>query len=260
MVILYLGSLAFLLATAFRKIDDFTSEVTGETTFANVDKAFSQDFVRDTVLRSVWVALLVTLLDLVIALPVGFYLAKVASATVRRALLVSFTLPLWAGYLVKAYAWRAILDAGGADSGGVLEGTFGFTPGLGMTAVVITLAYLWLPYMILPVVAGLERLPSSLLDASSDLGAPSARTFVSVVMPLLVPSIAAGAVFTFSLSLGDYIVPNVVGGKTQLIGNLIGRTILAPNLPLAAAYTMWPILIMVVFLLFSKRLGAFDNL
>ncbi|GBL21925.1 inner membrane ABC transporter permease protein YdcU [Acidimicrobiaceae bacterium] len=125
---------------------------------------------------------------------------------------------------------------------------------------IITLAYLWFPYMFLPIYSGFERLPESLIDASSDLGAGSIRTFFSVMMPMLVPSIAAGSIFTFSLSLGDYITVKIVGGKSQMIGNIIERTLLAPNQPLAAAFTLWPITIMVAYLFVMARLGAFKNL
>ena len=162
-------------------------------------------------------------------------------------------LPLWAGYLVKGYAWKALLrpaPASGDRTAAFLDSVFGFTPGFGTLAVVIALTYLWLPFMILPIYAGLERLPPSLLDAAGDLGAKPLRTFTSVVVPLLVPSIAAGSIFTFSLSLGDYIMPRLVTeGKVTMIGNLIYSTLLAPNQPLAAAYTLWPLLIIIVYLL-----------
>jgi putative spermidine/putrescine transport system permease protein len=141
-----------------------------------------------------------------------------------------------------------------------LKSVVGWSPGFGYVAVIFTLTYLWFPYMLLPVYAGLERLPNSLLDASSDLGAGSARTFWSVIMPMLVPSIAAGSIFTFSLSLGDYITVKVVGGTAQMIGNIIERVLLAPNQPLAAAFTLWPVGIMLVYLAAMARLGAFKNL
>ena len=133
-------------------------------------------------------------------------------------------------------------------------------PGFGYIAVILSLTYLWLPYMVLPIYTGLERLPESLLDAAGDLGARPFRTFRSVIMPLMVPSIAAGSIFTFSLSLGDYIIPSVVTErKVLLVGNLISNTLLAPNQPLAAAFTLWPLLIIVVYLLTMKRVGAFES-
>jgi len=198
---------------------------------------------------------------LVIALPVALYISRLASKWAKRGMIVALLLPLWSGYLVKVYALRAVF-APGSDfgSGGFLNGTFGWSPGFGYVAVVLTLVYLWFPYMLLPIYAGLERLPNSLLDASSDLGAGSLRTFRSVIMPMLVPSIAAGSIFTFSLSLGDYITVKVVGGTAQMIGNIIERVLLAPNQPLAAAFTLWPVGIMLAYLALMARLGAFENL
>jgi putative spermidine/putrescine transport system permease protein len=264
LLIVYVGSLVVLVATAFLTLDPFTQQV--ETTFTteNVDTAFTTaTFVR-TVARSVYVALAVTIICLVIALPLAFYIAKVAKPWARRGLIVAVLLPLWAGYLVKAYSWRAMLEPGSefgvSGEGGFLKSVFGWTPGFGLTAVIITLAYMWLPYMVLPIYAGLDRLPPSLLDASGDLGGRPLRTFRSIVMPMLVPSIAAGSIFTFSLSLGDYITPKIVGARVQLIGNLIERTLLAPNQPLAAAFTLWPILIIVVYLVVMSRLHAFESL
>ena len=264
LLVVYIGSLALLVVTAFFKLDGTTQKPTNEFTMENIDTAFTTpEFVR-TVIRSVGVAASVTLLCLVIALPMAFYIAKIAKPWSRRGLLVAVLLPLWAGYLVKGYAWRAMLSPGSrfsaSGSGGVLDSVFGWTPGFGRTALVITLAYQWLPYMVLPIYAGLERLPASLLDASADLGGRPLRTFRSIVGPMLVPSIAAGSIFTFSLSLGDYIMPNIVGGTTQLIGNLIARTLLAPNQPLAAAFTLWPMLIIVAYLATMSRLKAFENL
>ncbi len=258
LLVVYIGSLLLLIVTAFFSIDGFTQRTTTELTAGNLDTAFTEWVFVRTVLRSVGVATAVTMLCIAIALPMAFYIAKVATTRVRRSLIVAVLLPLWAGYLVKAYAWRAMLQGG--DQGGVLKSWLGFTPGFGIAGVIVTLTYLWLPYMVLPVYAGLERLPASLLDAAGDLGARPWRSFRTVVVPLLVPSIAAGSLFTFSLSLGDYITPKVVGGTTQLIGNLIERTLLAPNQPLAAAYTLWPVVIVVAYLVAMTRLGAFESL
>jgi putative spermidine/putrescine transport system permease protein len=261
LIVIYLGSLAVLVVSAFFSIDEFTNETTTDFTMGNIEEVLGTRAYTDTVIRSVGVAAAVTVLSLVIALPLAFYIAKLAKPWARRALIVSATLPLWAGYLVKAYAMRAVFEPGGSSGGGgFLEGAIGWTPGFGLPAVVLTLTYLWIPYMILPIYAGLDRLPSSLLDASGDLGGRPFRTFRSVILPLLVPAIAAGSIFTFSLSLGDYITVKIVGSKTQLIGNLIERTLLAPNVPLAAAFTLWPIVIMVAYLIVMARLGAFESL
>lgn len=264
LLVVYIGSLVLLVATAFFKLDSFTQKPTSELTLDNFDTAFTTAAFRSTIFRSIGVAASVTLVCLALSLPMAFYIAKIAKPRVRRALIVAVVLPLWAGYLVKGYAWRAMLEPGsqfGASaSGGFLKSVFGWTPGFGLVGVIITLSYLWLPYMLLPIYAGLDRLPPSLLDAAGDLGARPGRTFTSVIAPLLVPSIAAGSIFTFSLSLGDYIIANVVGGKTQLIGNLIARTLLAPNQPLAAALTLWPIVIVVFYLIAMARLRAFESL
>ena len=261
LLVVYVLSLVLLIFASLYTIDDFTFETTDVRTLDNLRRAFTQRDVLDVVLRSVLVALAVTAVCLVIALPTAFYIAKVARPWARRGLIVSCLLPLWAGYLVKGYAWKALLrPAGEGADGGFLQSVFGFTPGFGMVAVVMTLTYLWLPFMILPIYAGLERLPPSLLDAAGDLGAKPLRTFTSVIVPLLVPAIAAGSIFTFSLSLGDYIMPRLASeGKVTMIGNLIYSTFLAPNQPLAAAYTLWPLLIIVVYLLGMRRAGAFES-
>lgn len=265
MLVVYVASLALLVVSAFFRLDGFTGEPTSELTTDNVRRAFTTRSFVDVVVRSVAIAATVTALCLVIAVPTAFYIAKVARPWARRGLVVAVLMPLWAGYLVKGYAWKAMLRPAsefGVDTrGGVLDSVFGYTPGFGYVAVVLALTYLWLPYMVIPVYAGLERLPSSLLEAAGDLGARPLRTFTSVVTPLLVPSIAAGSIFTFSLSLGDYITPRLVTeGSVTMVGNVIYSTLLAPNQPLAAAYTMWPLLIIVAYLLAMRRVGAFDSL
>jgi putative spermidine/putrescine transport system permease protein len=180
----------------------------------------------------------------------------VASPRVRRLMVVAVLTPLWASYLVKAYAWRTIL----APDGPLSYVTGGHTPGYGLTATVITLAYLWLPYMVIPLYAGFEKLPRSLLEASADLGAASLRTLRSVILPLVFPALAAGSIFTFSLTLGDYIAVGIVGGKTQLLANVIyGQLVTANNQPLAAALTVVPFVAIILYLLAMKRTGALEN-
>ena len=261
LVVVYLGSLAMLVVSAFYQLDEFTGKSNGQFSFENITVVVTKGVYRSLMLRSVMVATAVTVLCLFIALPVALYVSRLASKWAKRGMIVALLLPLWSGYLVKVYALRAVF-APGSDfgSGGFLNGTFGWSPGFGYVAVVLTLTYLWFPYMLLPIYAGLERLPNSVLDASSDLGAGSLRTFRSVIMPMLVPSIAAGSIFTFSLSLGDYITVKVVGGTAQMIGNIIERVLLAPNQPLAAAFTLWPVGIMLAYLALMARLGAFENL
>jgi len=206
-------------------------------------------------LRTLKIAALVTLLDIVLALPIAFFMAKVVRPRFRRLLVAAVLVPLWASYLVKAFSWRAIIGA----PGGVLDKTFGTSPNYGEVGLVIVLAYLWLPYMVVPIYAGLERLPDSLLDASSDLGAHFGFTFRKVVMPLLMPAIVAGSIFTFSLSLGDYIAVDLVGGNTQVIGSVVFDNFSA-DLPFAAAFAVVPVIIMVAYILGIRRTGALENL
>jgi putative spermidine/putrescine transport system permease protein len=260
LVVVYLGSLAVLLVSAFWTTDDFTGEIVHEATLDNFRSIFTTGVYRTVTLRTIGVAAAVTVICAVLAFPMALFMAKVASPRSRRELVVLVLTPLWASYLVKAYAWRAMLAGEGVVNWALAP--FGLTgPGFGLTATVIVLTYLWLPFMVLPVYAGMERLPDSMLEASSDLGAKAGRTVRSVVVPLAFPAVVAGAIFTFSLSLGDYIVVQIVGGKSQLIGNLIqGNAGAANNLPLAAALAAVPIVIMILFLLAVRRTGALDNL
>lgn len=199
-------------------------------------------------------ALLVTVICAVLAVPLGLHMAKVASPRMRLVLVVAVTTPLWASYLVKAYAWRVLLSPDGPLVGHRIH------PGYGLVATVITLTYLWLPYMIIPVFAAFERVPNHLIDASSDLGASDLSTLRRVMAPLVFPGIAAGSIFTFSLSLGDYIAVTIVGGKTQMLGNIIyGQLVTANNQPLAAALSIIPLAAVVLYLLAMRRTGALEN-
>ena len=201
-----------------------------------------------------------TLIDAVLAFPIAYYMAKVASSRVRAVLVIAVLMPLWASYVVKVYAWRIILQENGPLNW--LLDPFGLSgPGFGTSAGVIVFSYLWLPFMILPVYAGLERIPDSLLEASSDLGAAAGRTFLRVVLPLAFPAVVAGSIFTFSLTLGDYITPGLVMAGTQFIGNVVYANVgVANNLPLAAAFATVPVIVMIVYLALAKRMGAFDSL
>ena len=258
--LVYIAALAALLITAFWTTDTFTGQVRTEWTLDNIITVVTGSLYQTVTLRTLGIAVLVTVVDIVIALPIAYFMAKVASPRLRYALVIAVLMPLWASYLVKAYAWRSVLSEGGIVDWALrpfgLEG-----PGYGLPAVIMTLAYLWLPYVILPIFAGLERVPDSLLEASGDLGAKAGRTFFQVVLPMLLPSIIAGAIFSFSLSLGDYITVNIVGGANQLLGNLVYTNVgAANNLPLAAAIALIPVAIMSVFLLAVRRTGALDNL
>jgi putative spermidine/putrescine transport system permease protein len=257
LVLVYIVALAALLVTALWTVDSFTGEITQTWNVDNIITVVTGALYQTVTLRTLGVAVLVTVVDIVIALPIAFYMAKVASPRLQRILVIAVLMPLWASYLVKAYAWRSVLAEGGvADS---LSG--GNSPGYGMPAVIITLAYLWLPYVILPIYAGLERVPNSLLEASSDLGASTGRTLRLIVLPMLWPAIIAGSIFSFSLSLGDYITVNIVGGANQLLGNLVYTNVgAANNLPLAAAIALIPIGIMVIYLAAVRRTGALENL
>jgi putative spermidine/putrescine transport system permease protein len=255
LAVAYLGSLAVLLVSAFWGTDSFTGAVVRTFTTDNIVRAFTDAVFRAVTLRTVGVALLVTVICMVLAVPLALYMAKIASPAIRLALVVAVTTPLWASYLVKAYAWRVLLSPEGP-----LSWATGYTPGYGLVATVITLSYLWLPYMVIPVFAAFERVPNALVDASSDLGASSLTTLRSVMAPLVFPGIAAGSIFTFSLSLGDYIAVTIVGGKTQMLGNIIyGQLVTANNQPLAAALSIIPLAAIILYLLAMRRTGALEN-
>ncbi|WP_245901103.1 ABC transporter permease [Prauserella shujinwangii] len=256
----YLGALAALFVTAFWHTNTFTGEIVREWTLDNFVTLFTNDVYRTITVRTIGIAALVTLVDAVLAFPMAFAMAKFCSPRAQRILVIAIMTPLWASYLVKAYSWRIMLSGNGVVDW--LLAPFGVdSPGYGLTATVLTLAYLWLPYMILPIYAGLERLPDSLVDASGDLGAPPWRTFRSVVLPLTFPAIVAGSIFTFSLSLGDYISVRIVGGANQMLGNVVYDNIgAANNLPFAATVATVPVVIMLGYLAVVRRTGALDNL
>ena len=260
LVVAYLGSLAVLLVSAFWSTDSFTGAIVRQPTADNFTALLKGEVYRAITLRTLGLAVGVTVVDVLLGFPVAFFMAKVARRRWRPLLLAAVLTPLWASYLVKAYAWRVMVG-----TGGVLDWALGplglHGPGFGLTAVWLVLAYLWLPYMILPIFAGLDRLPDSLLEASSDLGAHAGRTFRSVILPLAMPAVVAGSIFTFSLTLGDFVAVNIVGGKTQMIGNVIYANVgAANNLPFAAALACIPVVIMVVYLLAARRAGALERL
>jgi putative spermidine/putrescine transport system permease protein len=259
LLVAYVGSLSVLLVAALWRLDTFTAEVVHDYGLQNFRLLWESDVYRAITLRTVGIAAAVTLTDAVLAFPIAFYMAKVASPRVRGLLLVAITMPLWASYLVKVYAWRLILQEEGALNWSL--GPLGLHgPGFGNVATWLVFSYLWLPFMIIPIYAGLERIPSSLLEASGDLGAKAGRTFRSVILPTALPAVAAGSIFTFSLTLGDYITPRLVS-STQFIGNVVYDNVgVANNLPLASAFACVPILIMLAYLLLVRRLGAFESL
>lgn len=257
LVLVYVVALAALLITALWTVDSFTGAITQTWTLDNIITVVTGALYQTVTLRTIAVAALVTVIDIAIALPIAFYMAKVASARMQRILVIAVLMPLWASYLVKAYAWRSVLAEGGVAD----WATGGNSPGYGLPATIVTLSYLWLPYVILPIYAGLERVPASLLEASSDLGASTSKTLRLVVLPMLWPAIIAGSIFSFSLSLGDYITVNIVGGANQLLGNLVYTNVgAANNLPLAAAIALIPVVIMFVYLGVVRRTGSLENL
>jgi putative spermidine/putrescine transport system permease protein len=259
LVVAYLGSLAVLFLSAFWQLDEFSGQIVKEPSFDNFRLLWENDVYRKIAMRTIGIAALVTVTDAILAFPIAFFMAKVASPRVRGLLVVGVLMPLWASYLVKVYAWREILSEEGILNWALSPlGVKG--PGFGFVATWLVFSYLWLPYMILPIYAGLERIPNSMLDASGDLGGRPGLTFRRVVLPLAFPAVVAGSIFTFSLTLGDYITPQLVS-STQFIGNVVYANVgVANNLPLAAAFATVPVFVMIVYLLVARRLGAFEAL
>jgi putative spermidine/putrescine transport system permease protein len=258
LLIAYIGSLAVLAVSAFWRLDPFSGNIVTEPTLKNFQDLIGSDVYRTVAFRTIGFAALVTITDVVLAFPIAYFMARVAAPRTRALLVVSILLPLWSGYLVKVYAWRLILSENGLLNW-ALE-PFGLRgPGYGEAAVWLVMSYLWLPYMIIPIFAGLERIPHSLLEASGDLGARATTTFRRVILPLVFPAVVAGSIFTFSLTLGDYITPKLVS-STTFVGSVIYSNIGVANQPLAAAYAFVPAIVMTIYLLVARRLGAFEAL
>ncbi len=259
LVIGYLGSLAILLIAAFWSVNPVSGELQKSLGFENFETLFNEPVYRTIVLRTVFIAALVTITDAILAFPIAFYMAKVASRRAKSILVIAVLIPLWSSYLVKVLSWRNMLSGGGLIDW-VLEPIGLNSPGLtGNTSVWLVMSYLWLPYMILPIFAGLERIPNTLISASEDLGAKPFMTFRRVILPLAFPAVVAGSIFTFALTLGDYITPRLVSNN-QFIGNVIYNNILGENLPFAAALALVPIVVMVGYLLVARKLGAFEHI
>ena len=272
---IYLGSLATLLSQSFYAIDEFTAKVIPELTLATYRQLFTQPANVDIVVRTVAMAVTVTIASAIIAFPLAHYMARYAGPRMKALCYVGVMLPMWMSYLVKVYAWRLILAKQGVVSwgfaslglGGALDAILA-TPVIGgpslsssYLGMFVVFVYMWLPFMILPLAAALERVPESLLQASADLGARPAQTFRTVVLPLALPGLAAGSIFTFSLTLGDYIIPSVVGAPGYFIGMMVYQQQgTAGNMPLAAAFSVVPIVLIALYLTFARRLGAFDAL
>jgi putative spermidine/putrescine transport system permease protein len=270
----YFGSLMTLLLQSFFHLDDFTGQVVHEFTLSTYRALLTESSLK-IILRTVTMASAVSITTIILAFPLAYYMARYASPAIKSALYLAVVLPLWANYLVRVYAWKLILAKEGVLQWLIhllhLEGALNALlslPGIGgsslsVSAIGMFLAfvYLWLPYMILPMEAALERVPRSLLEASADLGGKPWETFRYVLLPLAFPGVVAGSIFTFSLTLGDFITPSVLGNSSPFIGQAVYvQQGTAGNIPLAAAFTVVPIAIMLVYLLSAKRLGAFDAL
>jgi putative spermidine/putrescine transport system permease protein len=272
--VVYLGSLFALLAQSFFQLDDFTGQVVYEPTIDNYLRLFNA--VNLSIIgRTLGMATVVTIISGIIAFPIAYYMARYATGRTKALFYVAVMLPLWSNYLVRVYSWRLILAKEGAIhwafnevglgwlldsilSLPVLQGSSLSTSYIGTC---VTFVYIWLPYMILPLQAALERVPRSFIEASSDLGAKPGQTFRKVIFPLAVPGVAAGSIFTFSLTLGDYIIPQLIGSSRPFIGQAVYQFQgTAGDIPMAAAFAMAPIVIMAIYLSIAKRFGAFDAL
>jgi putative spermidine/putrescine transport system permease protein len=274
MLVVYLGSLVSLLINSFYYLEEFTGLVVKEftlSTYAQLLKPTNLGIFR----RTAGMALAVTIMDAIIAFPLAYYIAKFASPRLRTYLYIAVTLPLWSSYLVRVYAWKLILSKEGILSWFVdlfhlnpaldwvlsIPGIGGSSLSLSPLGMFIAFCYIWLPYMIVPIQTALERVPKSLLEASSDLGAKPSQTFRNVILPLAFPGVVAGSIFTFSLTMGDFIVPQSLGTSRFFIGQAVySHQGTSGNIPLAAAFTMGPVVIMVAYLLIARKLGAFDAL
>jgi putative spermidine/putrescine transport system permease protein len=274
MVVIYLGSLLSLLINSFFYLDGFTGQVVRRLTLQTYGDLFTRANLG-IIARTTIMAVCVTAADVLIAFPLSYFMAKYASPRLKTFLYLAVLVPLWSSYLVRVYAWRLILAREGILNWFIskvhldgllnwllsLPGIGGPSLGLSVLGIFIAFTYVWLPYMILPIQTALERVPKSLEEASSDLGAKPLQTFMTVILPLAFPGVIAGSIFTFSLTLGDFVVPLSLGNSSVFIGMaVLSHQGTSGNIPLAAAFTMGPILIMIVYLMLARRLGAFDAL
>jgi putative spermidine/putrescine transport system permease protein len=261
MLIVYLGALALLFISAFWRQDPLTSLIQRHWNLDNFRTLWRVSVYRTIALRTIGIAAAVTLTDIILALPIAYYAARIARPRVKTALLLAVVLPLWSSYLVRVYAWRVILASNGLldwTTARLHIGTFHL--GFSNWSVWIVFCYLWLPYVILPIYAALERVPTSFIEASGDLGARWRTTLRRVILPMAMPGIVAGSIFAFALTLGDYIVPSLAG-NTQFLGNVVYESVgVANNVPFAAAYALVPVVIMGLYLLGARKLKAFEAL
>jgi putative spermidine/putrescine transport system permease protein len=274
LLIVYLGSLVLLLMNSFFYLEEFTGLVVRQFTLRTYVQLFTPTNLG-IFGRTAGMAMAVTIADMIIAFPLAYYIARFASPRSKTFLFIAVTLPLWSSYIVRVYAWKLILAKEGILSWFVnlfglqfildwllsIPGIGGSSLSLSPIGMFIAFCYIWLPYMIVPIQTALERVPKSLLEASSDLGANASQTFRNVILPLAFPGVIAGSIFTFSLTLGDFIIPQALGNSRFFIGQAVySYQGTAGNIPLAAAFTMGPVVIMIVYLLVARKLGAFDAL
>jgi putative spermidine/putrescine transport system permease protein len=263
MVLIYLAALFLLFLSALWSVDSFSGRIVHSWTLSNFETLIKVPVYRTVALRTIGIAAAVTLTDIVLAVPFAFFAARIAPRRLQRALFVAVLIPLWTSYLVRVFAWRLILS-----KDGILNwflGNLGFGSlniGYSNWAMWIVFSYIWLPFMILPVWSSIERVPDSFIEASADLGARTWQTFKTVLFPLILPGIAAGSIFTFALTLGDYITPTLVGGAgSDLIGNVVYQNVgIANNVPFAAAFATVPLIVMGIYLVVARRMGAFEAL
>ncbi len=262
-ILIYLAALALLFISALWSVDSFSGKLVHSWTLSNFETLVNVPAYRTIAERTIGIAAAVTLTDAILAVPFAFFAARIAPKRLRAALFVAVLIPLWSSYLVRVYSWRLILAKDGILNwflGNIGLGSLNI--GYSNWAMWIVFSYIWLPFMILPVWAAIERVPDSYLEASADLGARGWRTFRSVLFPLILPGIAAGSIFTFSLTLGDFITPTLVGGAgSSFIGNVVYESVgIANNVPFAAAFATVPVVVMAIYLLLARRLGAFEAL
>jgi putative spermidine/putrescine transport system permease protein len=260
--IVYFGALVSLFVSAFWEIDPFTAQVIHHWSLGNFKTLWNDHTYWRITGRTIGLAAAVTVTDILLALPLAYFMARIAPRQLRAALFVMVLLPLWSSYLVRIYAWRTILAKDGAlnwalNAVGLPDANLAYTN----TAMWIVFSYVWLPFMILPVYSAFERIPENYLEASQDLGARGVRTLRSILLPLALPGIVAGSIFTFSLTLGDFITPALVGGAgSSFIGNIVEEQVGQPNVPFAAAFATVPVVVMAIYLAIARRLGAFEAL
>ena len=262
-VLIYLAALVLLFLSALWSVDSFSGKIVHSWTLTNFETLIKTPAYRTIALRTIGIAAAVTITDIVLAVPFAFYAARIAPRRLRGALFVAVLIPLWSSYLARVFAWRLILAKDGVLNY-FLEriGLGSVNVGYSNWAMWIVFSYIWLPFMILPVWAAIERVPDSFIEASADLGASGWRTFRSVLLPLILPGIVAGSIFTFSLTLGDFITPTLVGGAgSTFIGNVVYQEVgISNNVPFAAAFATVPLAVMGIYLLIARRLGAFEAL